>query len=137
MARDGLLPAALCKVNERTHTPVLLTGMFGLAIATLAAFVPLAEIAKLVNIGTLFAFLLVNIGVIVLRRTSPDLDRGFKVPFVPVFPIIGAGLCIFLMTYLDTATWLRFGAWMALGMVVYLVYAYRHSRLRRGEAETS
>ena len=137
MARDGLLPAALCKVNERTHTPVLLTGMFGLAIAALAAFVPLAEIAKLVNIGTLFAFLLVNIGVIILRRTSPDLERGFKVPFVPVFPIIGAGLCIFLMTYLDTATWLRFGAWMALGMVVYLVYGYRHSRLRRGEAETS
>ena len=86
------------------------------------------------NIGTLFAFMLVNIGIIVLRRTSPDLERGFRVPFVPVFPIIGAGLCIFLMTYLDTATWLRFGAWMALGVLVYLVYGYRHSRLRRDEA---
>ena len=134
MSRDGLLPAALSKVSERTKTPILLTALFGVLIATLAAFVPLAEIAKLVNIGTLFAFMLVNIGIIVLRRTSPDLERGFRVPFVPVFPIIGAGLCIFLMTYLDTATWLRFGAWMALGVLVYLVYGYRHSRLRRDEA---
>ena len=131
MSRDGLLPSVLSRVNERTKTPIILTALFGIAIATLAAFVPLAEVAKLVNIGTLFAFLLVNIGVIVLRRTSPDLERGFRVPFVPVFPLIGAGLCIFLMTYLDTATWLRFGAWMALGLVVYLVYGYRHSRLRR------
>ena len=134
MSRDGLLPAALSKVSERTKTPILLTALFGVLIATLAAFVPLAEIAKLVNIGTLFAFVLVNIGIIVLRRTSPDLERGFRVPFVPVFPIIGTGLCIFLMSYLDTATWLRFGAWMALGVLVYAVYGYRHSRLRRDEA---
>ena len=133
MSRDGLLPSVLSRVNERTKTPIILTALFGIAIATLAAFVPLAEVAKLVNIGTLFAFLLVNIGVIVLRRTNPDLERGFRVPFVPVFPLIGAGLCIFLMTYLDTATWLRFGAWMALGILVYLVYGYRNSRLRRGE----
>jgi APA family basic amino acid/polyamine antiporter len=99
MSRDGLLPQALCRVNEKTRTPILLTAMFGCAIALLAAFVPLAEIAKLVNIGTLFAFVLVNIGVIVLRRTKPELERGFRVPLVPVVPLIGAALCIFLMTY--------------------------------------
>jgi basic amino acid/polyamine antiporter, APA family len=137
MSRDGLLPQALCRVNETTRTPILLTAIFGCAIALLAAFVPLAEIAKLVNIGTLFAFVLVNIGVIVLRRTKPELERGFRVPLVPVVPLIGAALCIFLMTYLDQATWIRFGAWMVLGLLVYGFYGYRRSRLRReggGEA---
>ena len=98
--------------------------------AAIAAFVPLAEIAKLVNIGTLFAFFLVNIGVIVLRRTRPDLERTYRVPFVPVVPLIGAGLCIFLMTYLDSTTWVRFGVWMLLGLLVYAAYGYRHSNLR-------
>jgi APA family basic amino acid/polyamine antiporter len=131
MSRDGLLPRRLCEVNEKTRTPILLTALFGIAIAIVAALVPLAEIAKLVNIGTLFAFLIVNIGVIVLRRTKPDLDRGFRVPLVPIVPLIGAGLCLFLMTYLDTATWLRFGGWLLLGFVIYAVYGYRRSRLRR------
>ena len=85
-------------------------------------------------IGTLFAFLLVNIGVIVLRRTKPDMDRGYRVPFVPVFPLIGIALCVYLMTKLDGATWARFGLWLAAGMVIYAVYGYRHSRLRRGDA---
>ena len=74
---------------------------------------PLSEIAKLVNIGTLFAFLIVNIGVIVLRRTQPDMERGFRVPLVPVFPLIGAALCIYLMTKLEAITWVRFGIWLA------------------------
>jgi basic amino acid/polyamine antiporter, APA family len=128
MSRDGLLPR---EVNEKTRTPIVLTALFGIAIAVIAAFVPLAEIAKLVNIGTLFAFLIVNVGVIVLRRTRPDLERGFRVPLVPLVPLIGAGLCIFLMTYLDTATWLRFGGWLLLGFVIYAVYGYHRSRLRR------
>lgn len=98
------------------------------------AFLPLSEIAKLVNIGTLFAFVLVNIGVIVLRRTKPDLERGFRVPFVPVFPIVGALLCIFLMKCLDGGTWIRFGIWLLIGLVIYFAYGMRHSRLRRGEA---
>jgi basic amino acid/polyamine antiporter, APA family len=131
MSRDGLLPRRLCEVNEKTRTPIVLTALFGIAIAVIAAFVPLAEIAKLVNIGTLFAFLIVNVGVIVLRRTRPDLERGFRVPLVPLVPLIGAGLCIFLMTYLDTATWLRFGGWLLLGFVIYAVYGYHRSRLRR------
>ena len=102
-------------------------------IALIAAFVPLAEIVKLVNIGTLFAFVLVNIGVIVLRRTRPDLKRGFRVPFVPVFPIIGAVLCCYLMLDLERDTWIRFVGWLALGLVIYFVYGRRHSRLRQGK----
>ena len=110
-----------------------ITATFGILIAALAAFVPLEEIAKLVNIGTLFAFVITNIGVIVLRRTRPDLERGFRVPFVPLFPIIGAALAIYLMTYLEAATWLRFGAWLLLGFIIYFAYGRRHSLLRRGE----
>ena len=83
---------------------------------------PLAEIVKLVNIGTLFAFVVVNIGVIILRRTRPDLERGYRVPFVPVFPIIGTLLCIYLMVDLPLETWGRFLIWMALGLVIYFVY---------------
>ncbi|MBI5105560.1 MAG: amino acid permease [Solirubrobacterales bacterium] len=132
MTRDGLLPRAWGKLSAR-RTPVRITAAFGLGIAVLAAFVPLTEIAKLVNIGTLFAFLLVNIGVIVLRRTQPDLERGFRVPFVPVFPLIGSALCIYLMTKLEAETWLRFGAWLIAGLAIYGLYGRTHSRLQRGE----
>jgi APA family basic amino acid/polyamine antiporter len=133
MCRDGLLPVSFAKISPTRRTPVRITATFGLLIAVLAAFVPLDEIAKLVNIGTLFAFVVTNIGVIVLRRTRPDLERGFRVPFVPVFPIIGALLAIFLMKYLEQATWIRFGAWLAIGLVIYFAYGIRHSRLRQGE----
>ena len=133
MCRDGLLPRGFAKISEKRRTPVRITVTFGVLIAALAAFVPLAEIAKLVNIGTLFAFVITNIGVIVLRRTRPDLKRGFRVPFVPVFPIIGALLAIFLMKYLEAATWIRFGAWLLIGVVIYFAYGIRHSRLRQGE----
>jgi APA family basic amino acid/polyamine antiporter len=112
---------------------VALTLIFALLIAVIAAFVPLTEIAELVNIGTLFAFVITNIGVIVLRRTRPDLERGFRVPLVPIVPLIGAGLAIFLMKYLEAATWLRFAGWLALGVAIYFAYGIRHSRLRRGE----
>jgi len=133
MCRDGLLPRGFAKISEKRRTPVRITVTFGILIAALAAFVPLAEIAKLVNIGTLFAFVITNIGVIVLRRTRPDLERGFRVPFVPLFPIIGALLAIFLMKYLEAATWIRFGAWLLIGVVIYFAYGIRHSRLRQGE----
>ena len=133
MCRDGLLPRNFAKVNEKRRTPVRITATFGILIAILAAFVPLAEIVKLVNIGTLFAFVITNIGVIVLRRTRPDLERSFKVPFVPVVPLLGAGLAIFLMTYLEQATWFRFLAWLGIGIVIYFAYGRRHSLLRRGQ----
>src|SRR3954463_8924095 len=132
MTRDGLLPRGFGRLSRR-KTPVRITLTFGLLIALLAAFVPLTEIAKLVNIGTLFAFVLVNIGVVILRRTRPDLKRGFRVPFVPVFPIIGTILCLYLMRYLDRDTWIRFVVWLIIGFVIYFFYGRRHSRLRQGE----
>jgi APA family basic amino acid/polyamine antiporter len=132
MSRDGLVPRWVGKLSPR-QTPALITATFGLLVAVIAAFVPLAEIAKLVNIGTLFAFLIVNIGVIVLRRTAPDMERSFRVPLVPLFPIIGGLLCIYLMTKLSGVTWLRFFVWLLVGLVIYFVYGRTHSRLQRGE----
>jgi basic amino acid/polyamine antiporter, APA family len=132
MCRDGLMPRSFATVHPRFRTPARLTIAFGVLIAILAALVPLSEIVKLVNIGTLFAFLLVNIGVIVLRRTKPDMDRPFRVPFVPVFPIIGILLCLYLMADLPGETWIRFFVWLAAGLVIYGLYGYKHSRLRQG-----
>jgi APA family basic amino acid/polyamine antiporter len=132
MSRDGLLPDIFARLSAR-RTPWVTTLMFGILTAMIAALLPLTEIAKLVNIGTLFAFLIVNIGVIILRRTQPDLERGFRVPFVPVFPIIGSLLCIYLMSRLEFETWARFVGWLVLGLVIYFVYGRTHSRLQRGE----
>ena len=140
MARDGLISRKVAKINPRTGTPMLLTYIMGFFIALLAALVPLSEIVKLVNIGTLFAFFLVNIGVIILRRTQPEMERPFRVPFVPVFPIIGMILIVYLMTKLPWDTWARFVFWLVLGLVIYYVYGRHHSRLqianRDGEEKT-
>jgi basic amino acid/polyamine antiporter, APA family len=131
MSRDGLFPRFMGKLTAR-RTPLWGTILFAGLTAAIAAFLPLDEIAKLVNIGTLFAFLIVNIGVIVLRRTQPELDRKFRVPFVPLFPLIGSALCLYLMSRQEALTWVRFVAWMALGLLFYAVYGRTHSRLRRG-----
>jgi basic amino acid/polyamine antiporter, APA family len=119
-------------LNPR-RTPARITATFGVLVAIIAAFVPLSEIAKLVNIGTLFAFLIVNVGVIILRRTAPDMERSFRVPMVPLFPIIGGALCIYLMTKLELVTWLRFFGWLAAGLIIYFVYGRTHSRLQQGD----
>jgi APA family basic amino acid/polyamine antiporter len=132
MSRDGLVPRAFSRTGAR-QTPVVATALFGILIAVLAATVPLDVIFELVNIGTLFAFVIVNIGVIVLRRTRPDLQRGFRVPWVPVVPIIGALLCFYLMKQLTVETWLRFIGWLLLGLIIYFAYGRRHSRLQQGE----
>jgi APA family basic amino acid/polyamine antiporter len=129
MAEDGLVPGWFAKLTKR-RTPARITLLFGTLVTIMAAFVPLSALAELVNIGTLFAFVLVNVGVIVLRRTKPDLERRFRTPLVPVVPIIGLLLCIYLMTKLEAATWWRFGIWMLIGLVVYAAYGRRHSRLR-------
>ncbi|WP_081691173.1 amino acid permease [Conexibacter woesei] len=132
MCRDGLVPAGrwLSKLSPR-HVPIRITLLFGILIAIMAALIPLSELAELVNIGTLFAFLLVNIGVIVLRRLEPDMERPFRVPFVPIFPLIGAALCIYLMTKLQGTTWWRFGIWLAIGLLIYAFYGRFHSRVHR------
>jgi APA family basic amino acid/polyamine antiporter len=133
MCRDGLFTDWLAEVNERTGTPVRLTLAFGILIAVIAAVVPFSAVVELINIGTLMAFLVVNLGVIVLRYTRPDAPRPFRT-WSPVFPLIGAALCIYLMTRLPGTTWWRFFAWLAVGVAIYVVYGYRHSRLRHGVA---
>jgi basic amino acid/polyamine antiporter, APA family len=128
MSRDHLLPPALARVHPRYGTPYTITIATGVFVAVLAAVVPLEELANLVNIGTLFAFVLVSIGVIVLRRTRPELPRAFRVPLMPVLPIASALACLWLMLNLPGDTWLRFGGWMALGIVLYFFYGRRRSR---------
>jgi APA family basic amino acid/polyamine antiporter len=134
MSRDGLMPRRISRVSPRTRTPMLIIGICGVVFAAMAAAIPLKEIVQLVNIGTLFAFVVVNVGVIILRRTSPDLPRGYRVPLVPVLPIVGTLLCLYLMADLPGTTWVRFFIWMAIGLLIYFVYGRSHSRLRREEA---
>lgn len=129
MSRDRLLPPVFSAVNERFGTPVRTSITTGVVVALLAAFVPLTELAELVNIGTLFAFVLVSIGVLVLRRTRPDLLRAFRCPGVPAVPILAALCSLYLMLNLPAATWIRFLVWMAIGLVVYFLYGANHSRL--------
>jgi APA family basic amino acid/polyamine antiporter len=131
MCRDGLLPERLATVNQRYGTPAKLTIGLGILIAILAALVPLSEIVKLVNIGTLFAFVLVNIGVIILRRTRPDMPRPYRVPWSPLLPILGILFAVYLMADLPWDTWVRFVVWLALGIIIYFAYGYRHSRVRQ------
>ena len=133
MSRDRLLPPVISKVHPKFGTPYVTTVITGVVVAVLAAFVPLSELSELVNIGTLFAFVVVSLGVIVLRRTRPDLERPFKVPFVPVVPILAVLACLWLMINLPTDTWIRFGIWMALGMVIYFGYGMRHARTRASQ----
>ncbi|MGJ6963085.1 amino acid permease [Streptosporangium sp. G11] len=129
MCRDNLLPRGLAKVHPRYRTPYLITIMMGLVVAALAGLVPLATIAELVNIGTLFAFVVVSIAVVILRRTRPDLPRSFRTPLVPLVPILSVLACVYLMLNLPVETWLRFVAWMLLGILIYFGYGHRHSRL--------
>jgi basic amino acid/polyamine antiporter, APA family len=129
MSRDRLLPPVFSRVSPRTGTPVRVTITTGVVVALVSAFVPLSELAELVNIGTLFAFVLVAIGVIVLRRTRPDLPRAFRTPWVPVLPILSVLASIYLMLNLPALTWVRFFIWLAIGLVVYFAYGNRRSRL--------
>ncbi|MEQ6902344.1 amino acid permease [Nocardioides sp. YIM 152588] len=133
MARDGLLPQQLARVHPWFGTPWLFTLITGVAVATIGGLVDLQTLAHLVSIGTLFAFMLVSIGVVILRRNRPDLPRSFRVPAVYVVATASTLLCGYLMLNLTGGTWLRFLAWMALGVGVYLLYGRHHSRLAARE----
>jgi basic amino acid/polyamine antiporter, APA family len=134
MSRDGLLPPFLSRVHPRFKTPYIGTIITGLFVATFAAFANIAEVVDLTNIGTLFAFVLVSAGVIVLRRLEPDRPRPFRAPLVPLTPIISIVACLYLMLQLPKLTWIRFGIWLALGLVIYLFYGIRNSRLGKRQA---
>jgi APA family basic amino acid/polyamine antiporter len=134
MARDGLLPRVFAKVHPKYRTPHVITITVGVLVAVLASFTSIDVLAELVNVGTLFAFILVSLGVIFLRRTRPDLPRAFRVPLVPVLPILAALICFYLMLNLAVETWIRFVVWMAIGLVIYFAYGYRNSRLGKRES---
>jgi APA family basic amino acid/polyamine antiporter len=131
MARDGLLPAWAARVHPRYRTPHVTTLVTGTAVAIFAALANLDEVVELTNIGTLFAFILVAVGVVVLRRTDPNRPRPFRTPLVPWVPLGAVLCCGYLMAELPLKTWLRFGGWMAIGLVVYLAYGLRRSRLAK------
>ncbi|MFS0897857.1 APC family permease [Mycolicibacterium litorale] len=134
MSRDGLMPRRLAQTGDR-GTPVRITLIVGVVVAIAATVFPIGKLEEMVNIGTLFAFVLVSAGVIVLRRTRPDLERGFKAPWVPLLPIASIIACVWLMLNLTGLTWMRFLIWMAIGVAIYFVYGRRHSVLRRRERE--
>ena len=127
MSRDRLLPAIFSAVHKKFKTPHWSTWIAGFAVGLPAAFVDIGDAADLSNIGTLFAFVLVSLGVIFLRRTQPDRPRGFRVPLVPLFPIISVVLCGGLMTGLTLITWIRFVVWLGLGLLIYVFYSRNHS----------
>ncbi|MEL4503764.1 amino acid permease [Luteococcus sp. H138] len=133
MSRDHLLPMRLAKVHPTYRTPWLIAAIITVVIALLAGFTPVGRLEEMVNIGTLSAFILVSIGVPVLRRRQPDLHRPFRVPGSPVLPLLSAAICIWLSLNLAVETWLRFLFWLVLGVVVYAAFGYRRSRVGTGE----
>ncbi|MEU3709993.1 amino acid permease [Streptomyces catenulae] len=133
MSRDGLVPRVFSKVHPRSGAPRANTVIVSLFCGVLAAAVPLGQLADATSIGTLFAFALVNVAVIVLRRTRPEMHRTFRTPLAPLFPAIGFVLCVYMMGSLSPVTWAVFGIWMAVGLVVYFGYGMRRSRLAPSE----
>jgi APA family basic amino acid/polyamine antiporter len=132
MARDGLLPPWAARVHPRTRVPHVTTAITGLAVAVASMVGDAAETYDLTNIGTLFAFALVCVGVLVLRYTDPQRDRPFRVPYVWLIAPAGAAACLFVMKGLPTQAWERFGIWLAIGFGLYMAYGYWHSKLRDG-----
>ncbi|MFD4138247.1 amino acid transporter [Streptomyces sp. NPDC058572] len=133
MSRDGLVPKVFARVNPRTGAPRANTVIVSLFCGVLAAFVPLGELANATSIGTLFAFALVNVAVVILRHKRPEMNRTFRVMLFPLTPILGFGFCAYMMWSLPPATWMVFGGWMAAGLVFYFVYGLRRSRLASAE----
>lgn len=134
MARDGLLPQQLARTGSR-GTPVRITVLVAVVVAATASVFPITKLEEMVNVGTLFAFVLVSAGVIVLRRMRPDLQRGFRAPWVPLLPIASVVACFWLMLNLTALTWIRFGVWLLLGTAIYVGYGRRHSVQGRRETQ--
>jgi APA family basic amino acid/polyamine antiporter len=137
MSRDGLIGPWAGKVHPRYRTPYLSTIWVGFIVAIISATFPIQILGELVNIGTLLAFVLVCLGVWILRRTRPDLDRPFRTPLVPLVPILGVLACFGLMATLPGDTWLRLFVWLLIGFVIYFAYGRKHSHLQRERAEAA
>ena len=132
MSRDNLLPMSLAKVHPVHRTPARITAIVTVVCALIAGLTPVGMLEEMVNIGTLSAFVLVSIGIPVLRKKRPDIPRTFTVPFSPVLPIISAAICLYLMLNLSVETWIRFLVWLAIGLVIYFVWSGHHSRVQTG-----
>ena len=135
MSRDGLLPKVFGEVHPKYGTPMKSTLLVGIVTAITAGFTPIGIVAELTNIGTLAAFIIVSISIIVLRKTRPDLKRSFKVPWVPVIPCLAVLFCGFLITQLPMITIIRFFVWLIIGFLVYFYYSRHHSVLNEEGAE--
>ncbi|TKI58910.1 amino acid permease [Brevibacillus antibioticus] len=131
MSRDGLLPELFSHVHPRTQVPQKSTLVVATLVATFGGLLPLSSLAQLTNIGTLFAFILVSIGLVVLRRTHPQIPRAFRVPFVPLVPFLSVLFCGYLVFNLPTLTKIGFLSWLSVGAIVYFLYGRKHSRLAR------
>jgi APA family basic amino acid/polyamine antiporter len=130
MARDRMLPPVVARVNPRTQTPIITTMTTGVLVAILAGIIPIAELLSLVNVGTLSAFFIVCVGVLVLRIKNPGAARPFRAPFLMITAPLGAILCVVVMTGLGPLTWIRFVVWFLVGVAIYAGYGFRHSLLR-------
>lgn len=133
MSKDGLIPPLFSRVHPKTQTPIRVIAISGIVMSVIAGFFPMKEVAELVNIGTLAAFVIVCISAIILRITKPDLPRPFKTPFNPLIPVLGVISCGYLMISLPWVTWVRFIIWMVIGVIIYAFYGYRHSKLSKGQ----
>ncbi len=132
MSKDGLIPRIFSTVNPKTQTPAKSNLLFMIFVSAFAAFIPARVVGEMTSIGTLFAFILVCIGVWVMRKKMPDLPRAFKTPLVPLVPILGVAVCLFMMVFLPMDTWIRLLVWMLIGMDIYLVYGAKNSHLGNG-----
>jgi APA family basic amino acid/polyamine antiporter len=133
MSRDGLLPEFFGKVHPKYKTPHVATIITGIAASLLAGLLPINILGELVSIGTLLAFVIVCVAVIILRKTRPDMERPFRTPWVPLVPILGAGICLAQMAGLPSDTWIRLFVWMAIGFAIYFFYGIKHSKLNKTE----
>ncbi len=131
MSRDGLLPKMFSQVNPTTRTPVRIIIWSGLLMSAFSGFIPIHELAEMVNIGTLAAFVIVCVGVIVLRYRQPQLNRPFKTPLMPLVPLLGVGFCLYLISNLNVVTWWRFLIWLIIGFMIYFNYSRYHSRMNK------
>jgi APA family basic amino acid/polyamine antiporter len=137
MSRDGLLPSWIGHIHPRFRTPWIATILVGVVVAFFPAFLPIGDLGHLVSIGTLLAFVIVCAGVLVLRRRRPDLPRPFKTPFVPIVPVLGIIVCLYLMKSLPLVTWERLIIWLVIGMVLYFSYGIRNSRVQKAQRAAS
>ena len=132
MSRDGLLPPFFSKIHEKYRTPAHSNLLFMVIVSVMAAFIPAQVAGEMVSIGTLFAFTLVCAGILIVRKSMPNVERAFKTPFVPLVPILGILTCLCMMVFLPADTWIRLVLWMLVGLDVYALYGVKHSKLESG-----